>query len=57
MNDYKITLLIIKNRIKLEKLIDQNADYSKILEQSRKLDVYIAKKMAIQLNKNKTSNN
>ena len=47
MNDYKITLLIIKNRIKLEKLIDENANYSKILKQSRKLDVYIAKKMAM----------
>ena len=49
MNDYKITLLIVKNRIKLEKLIDENADYSEILKQSRKLDVYIAEKMKTKL--------
>ena len=40
-----IDLLILKNRAKLEKLIEQNADYSLILKQSQKLDKYILKKI------------
>lgn len=40
-----IDLLIIRNRNKLEKLIEENADYKLILNQSRKLDMYINRKM------------
>lgn len=36
-----ITLAIIKNRIKLERMIERKDDYQKILKQSRKLDKYI----------------
>ena len=43
--DFKILLLIIKNRAKLEKLIEQNASYDKILKQSKLLDKYIMKQM------------
>ena len=39
--DYKVILLIIKNRSKLEKMIENNAPYEKILRQSRRLDKYI----------------
>ena len=38
-------LLIIRNRNKLEKLIEENADYKLILNQSRKLDMYINRKI------------
>ena len=38
-------LLIIRNRNKLEKLIEENADYKLILRQSRRLDMYINRKM------------
>lgn len=40
-----IDLLILKNRAKLEKLIEQNADYNVILKQSQKLDKLIIEKM------------
>lgn len=40
-----IDLLILKNRARLEKLIEQNADYNLILKQSQKLDKLIAEKM------------
>lgn len=36
-----ITLAIMKNRIKLERMIEREDDYQKILKQSRKLDKYI----------------
>ena len=36
-----IELEILKNRAKLERMIINNEDYKKILEQSRKLDDYI----------------
>lgn len=36
-----IELEILKNRAKLERMITNNEDYEKILEQSRKLDDYI----------------
>lgn len=36
-----IELKILKNRAKLERMILNNDDYSKILEQSKKLDKYI----------------
>ena len=40
-----IDLLILKNRERLEKLIEQNADYNVILKQSQKLDKLIVEKM------------
>lgn len=40
-----IDLLILKNRARLEKLIEQNADYNVILKQSQKLDKLIIEKM------------
>lgn len=40
-----IELLILKNRARLEKLIEQNADYNVILKQSQKLDKLIVEKM------------
>ena len=36
-----ITLAIMKNRIKLERMIEREDDYQKILKQSQKLDKYI----------------
>lgn len=39
----KIILQIDKNKKKLHHLIDINAPYEKIVEQSQKLDNYIAK--------------
>lgn len=41
----KIFYLILKNSAKLEKLINTNAPYEKILKQSQKLDKYIIKQM------------
>lgn len=40
-----IDLLIIRNRARLEKLITEEEDYSKILKQSQKLDKLINTKM------------
>lgn len=39
--DSKIYYLILKNSAKLEKLIEDNAPYEKILKQSQKLDKYV----------------
>ena len=41
----RIAYLILKNSAKLNKLIESNAPYEKILRQSRKLDKYIMIKM------------
>ena len=41
----RIAYLILKNSAKLNKLIESNAPYEKILKQSRKLDKYIMIKM------------
>lgn len=41
----KIIYLIMKNTAKLEKLIETNAPYEKILKQSKKLDKYIMMQM------------
>lgn len=46
------TLAIIKNRLKLEKMISSNEDYKKILKQSQKLDELINIEMKAQLTKN-----
>lgn len=40
-----IDLLILRNRVRLEQMIRENKDYSKILRQSRKLDKLINTKM------------
>lgn len=39
--DSKIILLIFKNKSKLERLIENNAPYEKILHQSQLLDKYL----------------
>lgn len=49
MNDYKLTLLIIKNKARLDSLIKNDADYSKILKQSKKLDTLVMQKMINQI--------
>jgi hypothetical protein len=46
----KISLLILKNKAKLEKLIESEAPYEKILHQSQLLDKYIIKQI-IAMNK------
>lgn len=43
--DTRIYLLILKNRAKLSKLIEENAPYEKILHQSQILDKYIIKQI------------
>ena len=45
--DSKIPLLISKERAKLEKLINHDAPYKKILKQSQKLDYYISIQMRL----------
>lgn len=40
-----IDLLIIRNRARLEKMITEEKDYQKILQQSKKLDKLLNKKM------------
>ena len=47
----KIIYLIMKNTAKLEKLVETNAPYEKILTQSKKLDKYIMIQMKY-LNRN-----
>lgn len=49
MNNYKLTLLIMRNRARLDKLILNDEEYSKILRQSVKLDKLIAQKMLKQI--------
>ena len=49
--DTKIFYLIMKNTAKLEKLVETNAPYEKILNQSKKLDKYIMIQMK-NLNRN-----
>lgn len=49
MSDYRLTFLIIKNKARLDSLIKNDADYSKILEQSKKLDTLIMQKMINQI--------
>lgn len=39
----KLELLILKNKVKLEQMINNNVDYKKILVQSKKLDNYIVR--------------
>lgn len=47
-----ISLLRLKHTAKLEKLIKQNADYNKILKESRIVDKYIVIEMRNMLNRN-----
>lgn len=46
-----LDLLIRLNKVKLNKMIEQNEDYENILKQSQKLDKYIAQKTIILINK------
>lgn len=50
-----IELEILKNRAKLERMILDNEDYEKILNQSRKLDDYINIKIREQNKEQKTN--
>lgn len=43
--DYRLSFLILKNTAKLERMIRQNAPYSKILRQNQLLDKYINEQM------------
>lgn len=43
--DSRTHLLILKNKAKLAKLIEENATYEKILHQSQILDKYILKQL------------
>ena len=43
--NYKLELLIIKNRAKLEQMIKNGSDYKKIVKQSQRLDKYLNMKM------------
>jgi 3-methyladenine DNA glycosylase Tag len=43
--NYKLELLIIKNRAKLEQMIKNESDYNKIVKQSQRLDRYLNMKM------------
>ena len=45
MKNYRIELLIMKNRARLERMIMEDYDKNKILRQSQKLDKYINIKM------------
>lgn len=45
MKNYRIELLILKNRARLERMIMEDYDKNKILRQSQKLDKYINVKM------------
>ncbi len=51
MNNYKLTLLIMKNKAKLGKMIETDTDYQKILKQSKKLDNLIVQKIKNQMQK------
>ena len=42
---YRVELLIIKNKAKLEQMIREESDYNKIVKQSQRLDKYINMKM------------
>lgn len=44
-----IDLLIIRNRARLEKMITEDKSYEKILQQSKKLDKLLNKKMKEEL--------
>ena len=41
MKNYRIELLVIKNRARLERMIKEDYSKNKILKQSQKLDKYI----------------
>ena len=43
--NYKLELLIIKNRAKLEQMIREDYEYNKIVKQSQRLDRYLNLKM------------
>lgn len=43
--NYKLELLIIRNRAKLEQMIREDCEYNKIVKQSQRLDKYLNIKM------------
>lgn len=43
--DSKTILLILKNKAKLSKMIEEKKPYEKIVKQSQRLDKYIMKQM------------
>ena len=43
--NYKLELLIIRNRAKLEQMIREDYEYNKIVKQSQRLDKYLNIKM------------
>lgn len=45
MNDYKLALLIIKHKNKLNKLVKDKKEYSEILKENRKLHHYINQRL------------
>lgn len=55
MNDYKLALLIIKHKNKLNKLVDNNENYSKILKENRKLHHYITQRMINEIESKKNN--
>lgn len=55
MNDYKLALLIIKHKNKLNKLVDNKEDYSKILKENRKLHDYITQRMINEIESKKNN--
>ena len=46
-----LDLLIKLNKVKLNKMIEQNENYETILRQSQKLDIYITEKTIRLINK------
>ena len=48
-----LDLLIKLNKVKLNKMIEQNENYETILRQSQKLDTYITQKTIRLINKSK----
>lgn len=53
MNAYRLSLLIIKHKAKLENLINSGTDFSKILKESKKLNKYINQIMIYQIENKK----
>ena len=43
--DYRLNLLVIKNKARLEKLIRENAPYDRVLKQSKRLDKFIVQQI------------
>jgi hypothetical protein len=55
MENSRLKFLIIRNKAKLDHLIEENAEYSKILKQSKRVDHYIAMAIKRQVEEGKES--